>query len=135
MRRTVLLVATMAIVAVLAGGMASADPVNSKNAEIIPITCDNGQSYRVVVTGGNPAHIVGSTGNFIPVKFTFTATDPLTGEVLFEGTDTVGKGKKRGLQEDLITCKAGPFTEFDPELGREVTFTVTVEGFLTPRRG
>ena len=135
MKRALLLAATMAIAAVLAAGVAFADPVNSKNAEIIPITCDNGQSYRVVVTSGIPAHIVGSTGNFIPVQFTFTAIDPDTGEVLFEETGTVGKGKKRGLQEDLITCKAGPFTEFDPELGQEVTFTVTVKGFLTPRRG
>ena len=135
MRRAVLLATATAIVAVLAVGIASADPVNSKNAEIIPITCDNGQSYRVVVTSGNPAHIVGSTGNFIPVQFTFTAIDPDTGEVLFEETDTVGKGKKRGLKEDLITCKAGPFTEFDPEIGQEVTFTITVKGFLTPRRG
>ena len=133
MRRTLLLAATIAITVLLAVGIASADPIKSKNAEVFPISCTNGQTYTVVVVGGNAGHIVGSTGNIIPVEFTFTATDPETGEVLFSETEPVGKGKKVGLQDDLITCTTEPVTEFIPELGQEVTFFLTVEAFLTPR--
>ena len=133
MRRTILMVATMAIAVVLAVGIASADPINGKNAEVLTISCTNGQTYQVVTTSGNPAHIVGSTGNIIPVEFTFTVTDPDTGEVLFSETGGVGKGNKVGLQGDLITCATEPVTEFIPELGQEGTFLITVEAFLTPR--
>ena len=119
--------------AVFGSGIAAADPINSKNAQVFPVTCSNGQTYTVVTTGGLPGHIVGSTRNIIPVEFTFTATDPDTGEVLFSETEPVGKGKKKGLQEDLITCTAGPFTEFVPAFGQEVTFFIGVEAFLTPR--
>ncbi len=133
MKRMALVLAVAMVLAVFGSGIAAADPINSKNAEVFQITCDNGQSYQVVVVAGLPAHIVGSSRNIIPVEFTFTATDPDTGEVLFSDTVPVGKGKKTGLQGDLITCTAGPFTEFVPELGQEVTFFVKVEAFLTPR--
>jgi len=133
MRRAVVLVATMAIAVVLAVGIASADPVNSKNAEVLTISCTNGQTYQIVVAGGGPGHIVGSNRNIIPVEFTFTATDPDTGEVLFSETLPPGKAKQVGLQDDLITCTTEPVTEFIPELGQEVTFFISVEAFLTPR--
>ncbi len=133
MRNALLLAATMAIAAVLAAGTASADPVNSKNAEIIPITCDNGQSYQIVVVAGLPGHIVGSTGNIVPVEFTFTAIDPETGEELFSETESIGQGNRVGLQDDLITCTTAPVTFVDPETGEEMTFVISVEAFLTPR--
>ena len=133
MRRAVLLVATMVVTAVLAVGIASADPVNSKNAEVFTISCTNGQTYQIVTTGGLPGHIVGSTRNIIPVEFTFTAIDPDTGEVLSSETEPVGKGKKTGLQRDLITCETAPQSFVDPETGETSTFIVTVEAFLTPR--
>jgi hypothetical protein len=128
-----LVLAVAMVLAVFGSGIAAADPINSKNAEVFRVTCDNGQTFQVVVVAGLPAHIVGSSRNIIPVEFTFTATDPDTGEVLFSDTEPVGKGKKTGLQGDLITCTAGPFTEFVPELGQEVTFFIEVEAFLTPR--
>ena len=133
MKRIALVLAVAMVMAVFGSGIAAADPINSKNAEVFQVTCDNGQTYRVVTAGGIPGHIVGSSRNIIPVEFTFTATDPDTGEVLFSETEPVGKGKKKGLQGDLITCTAGPFTEFVPELGQEVTFFIEVEAFLTPR--
>jgi hypothetical protein len=133
MRNALLLAATMAIAAVLAAGTASADPVNSKNARIIPITCDNGQSYQIVVVAGLPGHIVGSTGNIVPVEFTFTAIDPETGEELFSETESIGQGNRVGLQDDLITCTTAPVTFVDPETGEEMTFVISVEAFLTPR--
>ena len=132
-KRIALVLAMALILATVGGGVAAADPINSKKAETFTVTCDNGQTFTVVVAGGLPGHIVGSTRNIIPMEFTFTATDPDTGEVLFSETGTVGKGKKKGLQGDLISCTAGPFTEFVPELGQEVTFFIGVEAFLTPR--
>jgi len=128
-----LVLAVAMVLAVFGSGIAAADPINSKNAEVFQITCENGQTFQVVVVAGLPAHIVGSSRNIIPVEFTFTGTDPDTGEVLFSETEPVGKGKKKGLQGDLITCTAGPFTEFVPELGQEATFLIGVEAFLTPR--
>ena len=130
MKRMALGLAVAMVMAVFGSGIAAADPINSKNAEVFPVAC-NGQTYTVVVVGGLAGHIVGSTRNIIPVQFTFTAVDPVTGEVLFSGTDT--RGKKTGLQRSLITCTVEPFTEFDPELGREVTVFIEVEAFLTPR--
>jgi len=121
------------VMAVFGSGIAAADPINSKNAEVFPITCSNGQTYTVVVAGGIPAHIVGSTRNIIPVEFTFTAIDPETGEELFSETESIGQGNRVGLQDDLITCTAAPETFVDPETGEEITFVVSVEAFLTPR--
>jgi hypothetical protein len=128
-----LVLAVAMVMAVFGSGIAAADPINSKDPDVFRVTCDNGQTYRVVSTVGIPAHIVGSSRNIIPVQFTFTATDPDTGEILFSGTEPVGKGKKKGLRGDLTTCTAEPFTEFVPELGQEVTFFFEVEAFLTPR--
>lgn len=67
------------------------------------------------------------------VEFTFTATDPDTGEVLFSESEPVGKGKKVGLQGSLITCTTAPEVFEDPETGEPVEFVITVEALLTPR--
>ncbi len=133
MKRIALVLAVAMVMAVFGSGIAAADPINSKNAEVFQVTCDNGQTYRVVTAGGLPGHIVGSSRNIIPVEFTFTAINPATGEVLFSETEPVGKGKKTGLQKDLITCETVPQTFEDPETGETITFVITVEAFLTPR--
>ena len=80
MRRAVLLAATMAIVAVLAVGMASADPVNSKNLQIYELDC-GGELVTVSTIFNNNSivvHEVGTTGNFVATRiagtFTFTST-------------------------------------------------------------
>ena len=132
MKRALLLLATTVITALLAVGIASADPVNNPNAEIITITCDNGQSYEVLIATGLPAYIVDSTGNIIPAEVIFTQIDPETGEELFSDTVPIGQGDRVGLQDDLITCTTPRFTEVDPETGEEITFVLSVEAFLTP---
>ena len=136
MKRTALVLTLAAIAAallVLSPGIAGADPVNSNNAEVLEISCSNGQTYEIVVAAGIPAHIVDSTGNIIPTEFTFEIIDPKTGQVIDSETGSVGEGNKIGLQDDLITCETEPLTEVDPETGEEVTFVITVEAFLTPR--
>jgi hypothetical protein len=133
MRRAVLLAATMAIVAVLAVGMASADPVNSKKAPIVTFNC-GGEQVRVTFLL-NPSvvfNVVDTTGNFVLTEGTATFTDPETGKVV-EDPFTIGQGKKTGLQGSLTTCTTS-FTFEDPELGPfPVDFTFT--GFFTPRKG
>ncbi len=138
MRRAVLLAATMAIVAVLAVGMASADPVNSKNAQIITLDC-GGEEVTVATLLNNRTvvvNVVGTTGNFVATQFAGTATftDPETREVVEDKfVDPIGQGKKNGLQGSLTTCET-TFTFEDPVVG-PVTVDLTLTGFFTPRKG
>jgi hypothetical protein len=132
MKRIALVLAMTMVLAALGSGVAAADPVNSKKAEFFDLTCENGLEFTVVATGGNPGHIVGSTGNFIPTSDTVVATDPVTGEVLFSETHAV-KGKQVGLHEDLITCSTDLGTLSVPELEQEVAVVVMFEGYLAPR--
>jgi hypothetical protein len=133
MKRIILLVMAAMVMTVLGSGIAAAAPVNNKNAEFFQLTCSNGQEYTVVVTNGLPGHIVGSNSKIIPVEITFTAIDPETEEPLFSETNTLGQGKKVGLQGDLITCEIAPQTFVDPETDEEITFVISLEAFLTPR--
>lgn len=130
MRRIALIAALVALMTASFAVTASADPVNGKNAEIFQIACDNGETFEVVVGGGNPGHIIGSTSNFIPTSFTFNATNVSTGEEFSESSQ-VGKGKKQGLQGSLVSCSTAPTTFVDD--GQEFLFVIDVEGFFTPR--
>jgi hypothetical protein len=137
MRRAVLLAAATAIVAVLAAGMASADPVNSTNAQIFTLDC-GGEQVTVASNINNSAvvvNVVGTTGNFVATRIegTATFTDP-AGEVVFEDefVETIGQGQKKGLQGSLTTCDT-TLTFEDPE--GTLTLDLTVTGFFTPRRG
>ncbi len=137
MRRAVLLAATMAIVAVLAVGMASADPVNSKKAPIVTFNC-GGEQVRVTFLLNPSAifNVVDTTGSFVltRVEGTATFTDPKTGKVVEEPIDyTIGQGKKNGLQGSLTTCTT-TMTFKDPVVGT-VTVDFTFTGFFTPRKG
>ena len=137
MKRAVLLAATMAIVTVLAVGMASADPVNSKKVEIVTFDC-GGEPVTVTLLLNRSAifSVVDTTGNFVltRVEGTDTFTDPETGEVVEEEFGyPIGKGKKKGLQDSLTTCDTTLYFE-DPEVGT-VTADLTFTGFFTPREG
>ena len=134
MRRAVLLAATMAIVAVLAAGMASADPVNSPKAPITTFDC-GGEEVTVtfLLNPSKVFSVVDTTGNFVLTEGTFILTDLTTGEV-FGGPFTVGQGKREGLPKDSLTTCTTTFTFEDPEFGpTKVDFTGT--GFFTPRKG
>jgi hypothetical protein len=135
MRRAVLLAATMAIVAVLAVGMASADPVNSKKAPIVTFDCGGEQVTVTFLL--NPSaifNVVDTTGTFVLTRAEGTATFTEAGEVVQdEFVFLVGQGKREGLQDSLTTCTT-TFTLKDPEVG-PVTLDLTLTGFFTPRRG
>jgi hypothetical protein len=137
MRRAVLLAATMAIVAVLAVGMASADPVNSKKAPIVTFDCGGEQVTVTFLL--NPSaifNVVDTTGTFVLTRAegTATFTDPETREVVEEEfVFPIGQGQKKGLQGSLTTCDT-TITFEDPEVG-PVTVDFTFTGFFTPRKG
>jgi len=127
----------MAIVAVLAAGMASADPVNGKNVEISTFDC-GGEEVTVTFLL-NPSAIfsvVGTTSNFVLTRAdgTDTFTDPETGEVVERDFEfLVGKGQRTGQQGSLTTCDT-TITFEDPVVGT-VTTDFTFTGFFTPRQG
>ncbi len=105
MRRAVQLAATMMITAVLTVGIASADPVNSKNAQFITLNC-GGEPLQVVTIANNRAVVVnevGTTSVFVITSIgeSSTSTDP--------GSEQQG---------ELTSC---------------TTDDLTVTGFFTPR--
>jgi hypothetical protein len=120
-------VGALGALALVPGAMA--DPVNAKNALVIPASCDNGQSYSVAVNGNGeftPGHVVDSTSVFIPQAFNLTFQfTPTEGETESE-TDT---GSKHNVHGDLVTCSID-FTQTFPE----GTFHLfgTASGFFTP---
>ena len=109
---------------------AAADPINAKKSFTFPATCDNGQTVQVVVNGNgefSPAHVVGSTAEFIPQAFdlTFEFTPP--GGPTQSETDTSSKPNVHG---DLVTCSFD-VTVTPPE-GGTVHLFGSATGFFTP---
>src|SRR5215212_713874 len=132
MKRIALMLAVSMILAAFGSGVAAADPINSKKAELLTVTCPNGRELTLVTvapSNGNAGHIVGATGNIIATEITVTATDPDTGEVLYYETQPVVQGEKVGLHGDLITCTAELGTYYVPLLGQVATVSGTVDAF------
>ena len=136
-RRITLLLATMAIAAILAMGIASADPLNSKNAQVFAFDC-GGEEVSVATIINSQAsvgNVVGSTSNFVTTRGegTLSYTDPESGQTVVEPfVLTVGQGNRTGQEGELTTCTT-TFTAQDPVLG-PVTYDVEITGFFTPTR-
>ena len=118
-------------------GTAGADPLNNNRLQI-PASCkEDGEDFTFVINGeGVAGHIIGSTSNIHPVEDTVTYTykDPTTGKRVKETViDSLGSGKKTGLQSDLKRC-SGTATYEDPELGL-VTADFDILAYFTPRGG
>ena len=140
--------------ALVAGGLAaglfavpaSADPTNTKNAIVLPLVCNNGQTSQVVVAGSGsftPAHVIGSHVVFVPVAFSnVTGTAVPSGAPAFsEPSNTKGQSAKN---KQLTTCTFRTTFPVSPEEAEEfglpagttaVRVVGTVTGFLTPARG
>ncbi len=101
-RRAIGSLLSCVLLAVFGVSAVFAAPTNNPHAEFFTLECSDGETYDVVVTPGNPGHILDSTSNLIPQRFTFQLT--VDGEILFEETETVGKGNKKGMQDRLISC-------------------------------
>jgi hypothetical protein len=116
-RRIVTVFAAAIILALLGGGVAFADPINSKKAFSFTLDCE-GKVFEVVEPfgAGGPLFISGDDKRHMVVKeFTAQVVDPDTDEVL--RTVTVTGGEMVGLQDDLRPCTREPFTVIDPEFG------------------
>jgi hypothetical protein len=111
-------------------GTASADPLGSKKAVVTSLKCGGEKLVFVVRTDTSTvtAHQVGDTDVFIATHFSVEFIDPDSGEVVFSFSGPVGKGKKKGLQEDLVTCT----TTFEAD---GLIHHDTVMGFFAPRAG
>ena len=146
MRRTILASAFAA--GLIAAGSAPAIAAPPER-EVIPLVCDNGQSYDVVVSGNGsftPGRIVGSTGVLVPIAFgdfAFHAELP-DGTEIHESSDDVDlKGKGNVQQRNpraTVNCTFSQTfelpeydAEFDLPAGTIVTFSGSVTGFLTGR--
>ena len=133
MRHLVTVFVAAMILALLGGGIALADPINSKKAFTFTLNC-GGEVFEVVEPfgAGGPLFISGDDKRHMVVKgFTAQVVDPDTGEVL--RTVTVTGGEMVGLRGDLRTCTREPFTVIDPELG-EVEIHAEAQVLFT-RRG
>jgi len=138
--RSALAATGLAMAAALSSaGAASADP----QGDAIPVACDNGVTYEVVVKGNGaftPGHDLASTTVLVPTsfgEFHGTVTDS-EGNVIDEFVDPpMTKGSSGNQARATTTSCTFTFTEFfdDPDLG-PLTFTGegSVTGFVTPVR-
>ena len=131
MVRRGLALACVLVVAAFAAQVASADPSNAKNSQLVTAVC-GGKQIQVVVNGNGvftPAHVVGSTSVFVPTAFDLTFSFTPTGGTTESETDVAAKHTQ---QQGVVTCDIpealNTFTTPDG------TFSIsgTVAGFFTP---
>jgi hypothetical protein len=127
-RLTSILVASALGAAVLAPG-ASADPSNARSGLTFPATCGTTQVTFVVNGNGEftPAHVSGSTAEFIPQSFDIAFEYTPAGGTTQSGTDKSSKAHAHG---DLVTCSFDT-TQVSPN-GDSFRLSGTVTGFFTP---
>jgi hypothetical protein len=124
------LIVSGAIIATMLAGigvaMVSAAPINAKSSFEFQGTCDNGQSYDLVVNGNGtftPGHVLSGNGeNAIPVALDLTATDA-NGNVIFSEQAT-----KSGLMKGRQTVNCDVNAEI-PGVG---TFSGTATVVFVP---
>jgi hypothetical protein len=135
MKRALLLLATTVITALLAVGIASADPVNAPSAGTLDFVCGGEEVTLVTLANRAPElNVVEGTSTFHITEITFTATDQNTGDIDTD-TLTTGQGNQTGLQAKLVTCTAPSNTFVDEETGHTIVVDATVVGFFTPLAG
>ena len=141
MKRLIAVPALMAaVVGLVGGGVAGADPTNAKTVQYpIELTC-NGTTYTIAVNGNGdftPGHDTNSTAMAIPLAFgpfTGTVTDP-DGNVVDQFTDdsSQSKGQSAAHVPGAVACTF-TFSEVsdgsDPE-GPPAGYTFTGSGTAT----
>ncbi len=131
------LLATVVLLAVvlLASGVGTAAAEPQKNQILVPVNCDNGQSYTLVINGmSKVGQISGGNQNLVVTEFAVTFFEQGTNDVV--GTDTFDRGnaedpKGNSPQGDAISCTGRVDTTLQG-LG-DVTAEFVFEGFVTPR--
>lgn len=128
----------LVVVGLLLGapGVASADPGGADQS--FPLVCDNGVTYRIVVSGNGeftPAHDIDSNSILVPTAFgpfVGTVTDP-DGNVVEEINEPgSAKGQSSKQRRTTATCTFH-FEETD-EAGFTFSADSSVTGFVTPLR-
>jgi hypothetical protein len=122
----------------LTGSNALAAPTNSQSPNLFvgPVSCNNGQTFTVVVPGTSSdkskaveaAHIVATNGVFVVKSLSFVGTEG--GQVIF--SQTITHAENASFQGTLVTCNTG-FSFTDPQTGQLATVAITAIGFFTPR--
>ena len=123
--------------ALLAGATAIPASADPKKGEVIPLDCDNGKSYRVVVNGNGeftPGHDLDSTAVLIPLAFgpftgTVTDSDGNVVETINEPGSSKGESAKRA--KNAVTCS---FEFSGTEDGLTFTGRGTVVVRITPAK-
>src|ERR687889_644957 len=127
-RALLLLAATMAIMALLAVGVASADPLNAPSAGTLDLDCGGEEVTLVTLANRAPQlQVVEGTSTFHITELTFTGTDQTTGDIDTD-TLTTGQGNQTGLQEELVSCTAPTLTFVDEESGHTIVVETTAVG-------
>jgi hypothetical protein len=134
MRRMKILLLMSAVAAVLSAygaGLAGAEPGKNK-ITVEDATCSDGVTRTLEVNAmGKSVKVEGSGSSLIVKDYTLDYSDPETGD--FVATVEYGGGKKKGLQDRLVTCEGQTTTEiFGFGL---VTIDYEFQGFFTPERG
>lgn len=118
----------------VAAAPAGADP---KKGEVIPLACDNGKSYRVVVNGNGeftPGHDLDSTAVLVPLAFgPFTGTVTDSDGNVIETINEPGSSKGQSAEhaKNAVTCS---FTFSSTENGMTFTGGGTVVVRITPQK-
>jgi len=123
------LLATVALLAVvmLASGVGTAVAEPQKNQIRVPVTCDNGQSYTLVINGmAKTGLLIDSTDkNIVITSYTVTYYAAEGSEI---DTDKWKSGAKR---DDILDCGGRVRADFEG-IGEDVTAVFVFRGFLTP---
>jgi hypothetical protein len=124
------LLATAVLLAMvlLTSGVGTAVAEPQKNQILVPVTCDNGQSYTLVINGmSKVGQISGGNQNLVVTQYTVTFFERGTNNFL--GEDTFDRGNSS--QRDTISCTGSTSTTLQG-LG-DVDAKFVFEGFVTPR--
>lgn len=143
-RRLVIGIAALGVLSAAWVGPVSADPVNAKKGEVLPINCE-GTEYQVALNGNGeftPGHDLNGTRVFIPVAFgvvtgVVTDADGIIIDTFTEEAVTKGAGsaKKDGLTECSFTfsfTNTGSTEQDGVPPGATVTGSGTVIVKITP---
>jgi hypothetical protein len=143
MRRWITVTCVTAAIVVGSAATAMAAPPEQ---DAIPLVCDDGNTYEVVVNGNGaftPGRLLGSTGVLVPTAFgetTFRAVLP-GGEVIEEtdpGSAKGGGNVSAHNPRETVTCTFELTDTLEEEedglpAGTVITISGTVTGFLTGR--
>jgi hypothetical protein len=140
MRRAVMVSAVTAALVVGGAPLAAAAP---PERETIPLVCDDGETYEVVVSGGGaftPGRVVGTNQVLVPIAFGETVGTAPDGTVVFTdppiakgGGNVQARNPRETVECDFTTSFVLPEPVGDVPAGTLITVTGSVTGFFTGR--